>query len=437
MKWFLLLALTGLALVWFNSLLRERTLRQRWEQCLKDAAAIVAGVKAQYPGCEGAQNLLAGSLDTDLRQGSSAYKNISFEDYLTLFDRVKAEETPLYAMSNRDTGKSVSGMKQLENTEFSWTVDTLPNPNGALGPPDGYAIQDSEVRNVTTNVRKMGNIGQAFRRANGAGWIANQVTSTPIGNLMNRGRVDRQLLLKQDIEVALCSLDQAAVQDAGGTSGCIMAGLRKLVDKANQYAAASAFAYGKPTDLHFAPTGATLTTALANFTYSAFRTMIKELRKAAAMNVDLVFLCGLDAREQVTNFIVPTNVTAGATGTGAVVTLNPQQVFTQTIDNDEYGISIAFCKTDFGRMRVVPTRRIGHTAADSADSPTNVRADRVFIEKPKAYYFLDPKQVWKRWGVNFQSGKLADNGGGDQEYERCFLSMGVTNPSYFGWGSMS
>ena len=91
-----------------------------------------------------------------------------------------------------------------------------------------------------------------------------------------------QLLLKQDIEVALCSLDQTAVQDAGGTSGCVMAGLRKLIDKANQYAAASSFAYGKPTDLHYAPTGATLTTALSStFTYSAFRTMIKELRKAA------------------------------------------------------------------------------------------------------------------------------------------------------------
>lgn len=382
--------------------------------------------------------LLAGALDTDLRQGSSAYKNISFEDYLTLFDRVKAEQTPLYAMSGRDTRSSVGGMKQLQNTEFSWTVDTLPSPNGALGPPDGYAIQDSEVRNVTTNVRKMGNIGQAFRRANGAGWIANQVTSTPIGNLMNRGRVDRQILLKQDIEVAMCSLDQAALQDAGGTSGCVMAGLRKLVDHANKYAAASAFAYGKPTDIHFAPTGASLTTALATtFTYSAFRTMIKELRKAAADNVDLVFLCGLDVREAVTNFILPTNVTAAATGTSAVVAVHPQQVFTQTLDSDSYGISISYAKTDFGRIRVVPTRRIGHTLDDSGGSPTNVRADRVFTEKPKAFYFVDPGQVWKRWGVNFQSGKLADTGGGDQEYERCFLSQGVTNPTYFGWGSMS
>lgn len=433
-----LIGLIGFVLVWSHSLLRQRTLRKQWQQCLKDAATIVAGVKSQYPGCDGAVNLLAGALDTDLRQSSSAYKNISFEDYMRLFSRVKAEETPVFSMSGSDSSKSVGEARQLENTEFSWTVDLLPDPIGALGPPDGYAIQDTEIRNVTTNVRKMGNIGQAFRRAHGAGWIANQVTSTPIGNLITRGRMDRQLLLKQDIEVALCSLDQTAVQDAGGTSGCTMAGLRKLIDKANQYAAASAFAYGKPTDLHYAPTGATLTTALSTtFTYSAFRTMIKELRKAAAMNVDLTFICGLDTREAVTNFILPTNVTAGATGTSAVVALNPTQVFTQTQDDDEYGITIAYVRTDYGRIRVIPTRRIGDTAADSADSPTNVRADRVFNEKPKAYYFIDPKLLWKRWGVRFQSGKLADNGGGDQEYERCFLSMGVTNPSYFGWGSMS
>lgn len=378
------------------------------------------------------------TLDPNLRQSNAKYNNIAFEDYLSLFDRVKAEETPLYAMSGRDTSKSVSGMKQLENTEFSWTVDTLPTPNGALGPGDGYAIQSTEVRNEVENVRKMGNIGQAFRRANGAGWIANQVTQTPGGNLLSRGRVTRQIMLKQDIEVAMCSLDQVAIQDAGAASGCTMAGLRKLVDKANQYAAASAFAYGKATDLHYAPTGATLTTALStNFTYANFRTMIKELRKAAAANVDLVFLCGLDVREAVTNFILPTNVTAAATGTSAVVAVHPQQVFHQTLDEDTYGISIAYARTDYGRIRVVPTRRIGHTAVDSNDSATDVRADRVFIEKPKAYYFVDPSQVWKRWGVNFQNGKLADTGAGDQEYERCFLSMGVTNPSYFGWGSMS
>ena len=378
------------------------------------------------------------TLDSDLRQTSTAQKNISFEDYLSIFDRVKAEETPLYSMSGRDTSAAVGGIKELANTEFSWTVDTLPDPNPAVGPGDGYAIQTSEIRNVTTNVRKMGNIGQAYRRANGAGWIAQQVTRTPIGGLLERGRVDRQLLLKQDIEVGMCSLDQTAVQDVGSASGCTMAGLRKLVDKGNQYAAASAFAYGKPTDLHYAPTGASLTGALSSvFTYSAWKTMLKELRKATASNVDLLFLCGLDVREAVTGFVDPSVTSASATGGALSAAAIQTRAFTQSMDSDEFGISIAFLKTDWGRCRVLPTRRIGLTASDNAGSATAVRADRVWTEKPKAYYFLDPKMVWKRWGVRFQKGMLADDGSGTNEYERCFISMGVTNPSYFGWGNMT
>lgn len=40
--------------VWLNSLLHARTMRRRWEVCRQQAAQIVANIKAQYPGCEGA-----------------------------------------------------------------------------------------------------------------------------------------------------------------------------------------------------------------------------------------------------------------------------------------------------------------------------------------------------------------------------------------------
>lgn len=48
------LAIIALGAVWLNSVIRARTLKARWEICMKQAGQIVAGVKSQYPGCEGA-----------------------------------------------------------------------------------------------------------------------------------------------------------------------------------------------------------------------------------------------------------------------------------------------------------------------------------------------------------------------------------------------
>ncbi len=52
----ILLALFTIALVavGLNAWLRNLTLKRRWQICLKQAGEIVAGVKRQYPGCEGA-----------------------------------------------------------------------------------------------------------------------------------------------------------------------------------------------------------------------------------------------------------------------------------------------------------------------------------------------------------------------------------------------
>jgi len=114
---------------------------------------------------------MAITVEPNLRQASSQYRDLPFEDVLDMLDRVDAANTPLFSMAKRG--------KELGNTEFSTEVDSWPAPQGAVGYADKYPVQATEIMNNALNRRKVGNGGQAFRRAGGAGWIAEQVPMMP------------------------------------------------------------------------------------------------------------------------------------------------------------------------------------------------------------------------------------------------------------------
>ena len=196
---------------------------------------------------------MAVTIEPNLRQASSAYRDLPFEDVLDMLDRVDAAETPVFSMAKRG--------KELGNTEFWTEVDSWPGPQGAVGYADKYPVQAAEIQDNSANRRKVGNGGQAFRRAYGAGWIANQVPKLPgTGKgFEKRAGMDAMILIRQDMEAAMTSFDQTFVLDSGaqdGNGGGIMAGLRKLVDKNNQYANPNAAVLGCPSDLQYAPPAA-------------------------------------------------------------------------------------------------------------------------------------------------------------------------------------
>ena len=427
-----LFAVICFAAVWLNALWRERTLRKRWESCLAQAREIVAGVKAQYPGCEGALNAI--TAEPDARNSTAKDGDLAFEQYLDLLDMADPEDTPFYNSIGRSArGKNPDGIEvDLQNSQLSWGVDKLPDPIGAVGWGDNYAVQSTEFLNILTNQRKMGNVAQAYRRAAGVGWQAQAVTNVPGGGLTPRAQRRVDQLIKQDIECGLCSLDQVAAQatTSASTTGGTMAGFRNLVSFANRYTdAATGFAFGKATDLHYAPTAACLTGALASvFNYSAVKTIMRAMREAAAMGSDFVFLCGLDVRDAVTTMVDPATQTAAATGTSAVVALNGIRVFTRDQDDRSFGHSIGILKTDYGRVEVMETKRIGYTAAASNGSATAVRTDRVFIEKPKGYLLFHPEDWHLHWGVRFERGSIPDQGQGKSFFTRSLLSQRCKNP---------
>lgn len=365
-----------------------------------------------------------------LEPGLRSPQRLHFEDLMNIVDRIQPADTPVYSMMGREY--------ELGATTFDWFVDSWPAPKGAEGPGDGYDVQDAEIRDVTANRRKMGNNGQAFRRAFGAGWIANAVpkmVGSGKGNLLAAGAADATTLLKQDIECAFCSFDQTAVQDVGGASGGTMAGIPKLIDPANKYAAASAYAIGKPTDLHYAPTAACVTgaaTAVASlFSLASLRTVMRALRGATQRNKDYQFLVGLDLRAQVTSLVDPasSSVTAGGLG------YSQTRTFTQPISDSELGISIDVIRTDYGRLLVIPTDYLGNTTTNAAGTAQGdgARASREFVAKPYSGLILSREKMFKRWGVPFETEELAKNGGGTKKHMRCYVTCGVYNPTGFGF----
>lgn len=371
---------------------------------------------------------MALTTEPNLRQSTSLAADLAFEDLMNVLDRVDPAETPLYSMCRREY--------ELGNTEFSWEVDSWPSANGALGPGDGYAVQTAtETRDVTANRRKMGNIGQAFRRVFGAGWIANQVPKLPgsgKGKLLADGATDAMVLLKQDIEAAFSSADQTATPDVGGATGSLLAGVFKLIDKTNAYTAPSTFNYGKPTDLHFAPTGATITGTLAStFNLASIRTVAKVLRQTINRNKDYVFLTGLDLRSSVTALVDPIQVSA----TGGALAPSQQRIFTQAQSDSELGISIDVIRTDWGRWMVIPTDFIGKTTLNSTGGSTTdaTRSTRVFTSQPGYGLILSREKLFKRWGVPFQPDTLQNDGGGTNRQVRCYVTVGVGNPQGFGY----
>lgn len=352
---------------------------------------------------------------------------LGYEDFMKVVSMVDPAETPLFSMARREY--------ELGSTEFSWTVDSWASPKGAFGPGDGYAVQGTEIRNAQENKRKMGNYGQAFRQAYGEGWIARRLPKMPGGkNTLAKGKAEAVVVIKQEVECAFGSFDQTATQDTGTTGGSTMAGLYKLIDHASAsgtYSSAANFAYGLPTDVHYAPTAACVTGAMATvFNLAAIKTVAKALRTAVKRNKDYVLLAGLDLREAITGLTDP--ATVNGTGSSGIAATQAR-MFTQAIADKELGISIDVVRTDWGRWMVVPTDFIGTTTTDSSSATGAARADRAFVEKSKYGYLLSRDMLGQRWGVPLETEDLAPDGASKQQVLRGYCGLVCYNPTGFGY----
>lgn len=369
---------------------------------------------------------MAVTAEPNLREASSAYRDLPFEDMLDLLDMYEPAMTPLFTMAARE--------KELGNTEFSSQVDSWNNPQGAIGYGDTYALQDVEIMDVTANRRKVGNGGQGFRQGYGAGWIAEQVPKLPgegKGGIIKTGATRAMVMLKQSIECAMASFDQTFNADTGTLTGGITAGIRKLVDQNNAYAGENAFVYGAPSDLHYAPAAACVAegTLLADGLNMTFiENALKALRISTLRNGEYWWNVGLGLRAAITGLIKPQPINGGA---GAVA--GQTTMFTQDLKDTKLGKRIDVVYTDYGTLLIKETDFIGTTTTDVNGNVTAVRANRVYQNKPNYGLMISRDKLALRFGVGFQTVEIGPDGGSKKKVLRTYCGVMAKNPQGFGF----
>lgn len=423
--------LATLSLIWFHARLRERSWRRRWEICKTQAAGIVAGVKRQFPGCEGARNAI--TTDPTMRTGRSSSSLISEEDYVDALDRIDPAATPLLSFCDNEV--------KLNAIDRTWNVDSYPTPKGALGRGDAEtapASSSSQSRDWTANVRKMGNIAQGFSETWRQGWITEQGLPKVrgMGDTASYAKTSAYVMLKRHMEVAFGSFDQVAVYDGGANLGAVGAGYFKLVASANAYASVSAYAIGKPTDLHSAPVSAVVSGAL---TASHSRTMWKNvalaLRTAAQQRVDWVLLPGLSLKQAISDLTDPSGTLSSASAGALARSADQVRVILANEKDSVLGAEVDVIRTPNGRFMVAETDWLGTTtttstggALASVNVTTAQRASAAFVGNASAGIILKKGNLFKTWGVTPFTEELGRDGGGVANDSKCLALLGVRNP---------
>lgn len=373
------------------------------------------------------------TLEPAVKPGSPS-RNITHEDFVDQLDRIDPAQTPLTSFC--------ANAVELQSTDRKWTVDSFPSAKGARGRADGEAVASSNIRDWTANMRPIGNIGQAFDEQFGAGWIAQRIPRiADVKDPVAYAKASAFLMLKQHMEVAFSSFDQVAVVDQGTGLGSIGAGYRKLTDYANRYTSASAFALGKPSDIHYAPTGACLSGALsAVHSRAMWKNVAYALRVAAKKNTTWTLIAGLGLRQAVTDLTEPAQATTTVTAGGTASSPTNVRVVTRGEQDNILGSTVDVIVTDYGRIMVVDTDYIGTTTTTSSggavsgvNSASADRATVAFVSQPNAGLILERGNVFKVWGVTPYAEQLGKDGSGDSYDAKCFAMLGVNNPIRAGW----
>ena len=363
-------------------------------------------------------------------------KDITHEDYADAIDRINPAAYPLNSFAQSEV--------KLKAIDRTWNVDSYPTPKGAVGRGDNEAAPasgSSTSRDWSTNIRKMGNIAQAHSETYRAGWIAGQVPQIAgVANIESYAKAGAYEMLKQHAEVAFSSFDQVAVYDQGPGLGAVGAGYRKLIDAGNAYSAASAYAIGKPTDIHSAPTGACLTGAMSSVHNRAmWKSVALALRKAAKQKTDWMLVAGLSLRQAVTDLTVPTTQSTTATAGALSQAADQIRVLSRNETDTVLGATVDTILTDFGRIFVTDTDYIGTTTTDvsgSALSAVNTtsgtgagaRGNAAFVASYNKGMLIKKGNLFKTWGIMPYSEKLGTTGGGDDYDAKQLLMLGVRNP---------
>jgi hypothetical protein len=369
-------------------------------------------------------------------------KDITLEDYQDAIDRIEPAATPLFSLCRTE--------RKLSAIDRTWNVDSFAGPKGAVGRADNEAAPVASAagtRDAATNIRKIGNVAQAFSETWGRGWLADVPKIAGVNDIDAYGKAAATELLKQHSEVAMESFDQVAVYDQGSGLGAVMAGYRKLTDNANAYSAASAYAIGKPSDIHYAPTAACVTGGMTSAHNRAmWKTVALALRTATKRRGDYLVITGLTLRQAVTDLTIPTTVTVTSTASTAIQQNAADQVrvYLRNESDNVLGATVDVIQTDFGRFMITDSDYIGTTTTDSSGSALSAvnttsgtgagaRGNAAFVSSPKNAIILQKGNAFKAWAKMPVTELMGLDGSGQRYDTKCSLTFGLDNPIRAGW----
>ena len=279
------------------------------------------------------------------------------EDLSNQLKRVAPEQTPVFS--------TLSQTRAPKALSTEWMVDSLGEPVFATPPVDGADLEFNTdfSDEISTRVR-MGNRIQQVQRAFAVSRLAEKIdVAGPQSNLYGASAAKALILLKTDIESAICSsqLPQTGTSSVGDKLG----GLKHWTDPdattgVFDTPAKQAFVSVDGSRFNMQGAGA--------MTESDLRTLVQSVYEAGGKSVGYTLFAGPAVINEITDY---SRASGAVTATGAA--------FNVDSDDAALRLSVTSWLSDYGRIDIVPTLFAGRSSGVAINA--DVRHSGLLIPK--------------------------------------------------------
>ena len=264
----------------------------------------------------------------------------SREDLSDQLKRVSPEQTPCFS--------TLSQSKAPQALLSEWMVDSLGEPVFATPPVDGADLSFNAgfADEISTRVR-MGNRIQQVQRAFAVSRLAEKIdVAGPQSNLYGASAAKALILLKTDIESAICSsqLPQTGTDSVGDKLG----GLKHWTDPT---ATTGVFDTSAKQDFRSVTASRFDLSGGGSMGESDLRALVQAVYEAGGKSVGYTLFSGPAVVNEVTDY---SRASGAVTATGAA--------FNVDSDDAALRLSVTTWLSDYGRISIVPTLFAGRSS---------------------------------------------------------------------------
>ena len=281
----------------------------------------------------------------------------SREDLSDQLKRVSPEQTPVFST----LGQSRSPKALLSE----WMVDSLGEPVFATPPVDGADLSFNAgfADEISTRVR-MGNRIQQVQRAFAVSRLAEKIdVAGPQSNLYGASAAKALILLKTDIESAICS--SQLPQTGTSSVGDMLGGLKHWTDPT---ATTGVFDTSAKQDFRSVSGSRFDLSGGGSMAESDLRTLVQSVYEAGGKSVGYNIFAGPAVVNEITDY---SRASGAVTATGAA--------FNVDSDDAALRLSVTTWLSDYGRISVVPTLFAGRSSGVAINA--DVRNTGLLIPK--------------------------------------------------------